>query len=132
QRRAHHARRCTVDSARRHRFGTAPSSLAGGMDGRAPGRRDRDARGKSRHRQRGRAAGNVARSAMSYDLRVWGRQAASLAEPPQYKPDGTGPEALADFLLENLGNSAVFYPTRPAPQHRSVVRNESLTNERLW
>ena len=69
---------------------------------------------------------------MSYDLRVWGRQAANLAEPPQYKTDETGPEALADFLLENLDNSAVFYPTRPAPQHRSFVRNESLTNERLW
>ena len=36
-----------------------------------------------------------------------------LWEPPQYKTDETGPEALANFLRENLDNSAVFYPTRP-------------------
>lgn len=36
-----------------------------------------------------------------------------LWEPPQYKTDETGTEALAVFLRENLDNSAVFYPTRP-------------------
>ena len=36
-----------------------------------------------------------------------------LWEPPQYTTHETGPEALADFMRENLDNSAVFYPTRP-------------------
>ncbi|NVB36732.1 hypothetical protein G6O69_02735 [Pseudenhygromyxa sp. WMMC2535] len=36
-----------------------------------------------------------------------------LWEPPQHKTEETGVEALVQFMLENLGKSAVYYPTRP-------------------
>lgn len=65
-----------------------------------------------------------------------------LWEPPQFKTEETGTEALAVFLRENLDDMGIYYPTRPvvgfsvsdsqerlSPKLKSVFRSNHLSIE---